>query len=67
MYKNVSGARLESFYGGRLQYVLPCDIPVNVTFTLGGKDYVMHPLDMSMDIGHGGGMCLATVGIFRTS
>jgi hypothetical protein len=64
MYKDVPGAHLQSD-GGRLQYVLPCDVPVNVTFTFGGKAYVMHPLDMSIDTGHGGGMCSATVSILE--
>jgi hypothetical protein len=63
MYKNVPGATLESFFGGRSQYVLPCNIPVNVTFTFGGKAYPMHPLDMSIDTGLGGGMCSATVSL----
>jgi hypothetical protein len=65
MYKDVPGAKLESITGGRPQYILPCDIPVNITFTFGGKAYPMHPLDMSTDTGLGGGMCSATVSILK--
>ena len=48
IYGRFVGAELNIVQGVGYVWVLPCSFEVNATFKFGGKDFPMHPLDMTM-------------------
>lgn len=48
MYSNLPGAKFQEIAEGFQAWVVPCNAEVNVTWTFGGKDIPIHPLDVSI-------------------
>ncbi|RXW25328.1 hypothetical protein EST38_g511 [Candolleomyces aberdarensis] len=49
LYSRFHGAEFVTVNGIGPTYILPCDAEVNATFVFSGRQYPMHPLDMTMD------------------
>ncbi|KAH6912750.1 aspartic peptidase domain-containing protein [Coprinopsis sp. MPI-PUGE-AT-0042] len=49
IYGRFPGAELNIVQGVGYVWVLPCAYEVNTTFKFGGKEFPMHPLDMTME------------------
>jgi hypothetical protein len=68
-YGRVAGAKFNTRLN---QWLIPCDQELNVSFTIGGKNYPIHPLDLtrslslSKDFGAPTGYCLGTVSSFNS-
>ncbi|PSR78178.1 hypothetical protein PHLCEN_2v7510 [Hermanssonia centrifuga] len=51
IYGDVSGAVLNTINTqGEQLWTLPCDVEINISFNLGGKNFPVHPLDTSLDL-----------------
>ena len=48
-------------------WTLPCNVEVNISFNLGGKNFPVHPLDTSLDVNvtddDGNKICVSAVRI----
>jgi hypothetical protein len=67
IYRNVSGAYEHFFPDLGIQWVVPCDAEIDLTFKFGGVDFPIHPLDMNLDNlirdDHGNVVCIGGVSL----
>ncbi|KAH8831095.1 aspartic peptidase domain-containing protein [Flagelloscypha sp. PMI_526] len=56
LYKNVIGAQ-QVYYGATQLWVFPCVAELDITITIGGKEYPIHSLDASVQVNFKGDIC----------
>ena len=52
IYSDISGAKLVNDPNLSSIWTVPCDVEINISFNIGGKNFPIHPLDTSMDLGN---------------